>query len=115
MGRITSGISQTGGKYRLVKRLLNQTPYHEFFLSMFTGAAHFELNKNRCRYECWNDGESEIINYLVQIWKHPKEFDEMKQGVFGLVSQEICNRIVNGKIKPKNDLERAYYFYYLNK
>ena len=39
----------------------------------------------------------------------------MKQGVFGLVSQEICNRIVNGKLKPKNDLERAYFFYYLNK
>ena len=113
--RITSGISQTGGKYRLVNRLMEVTPYHEFFLSMFTGAAHFELNKPRCRYECWNDGESEIINYLVQIWKHPKEFDDMKQGVFGLVSQEICNRIVNGKLKPKNDLERAYFFYYLNK
>lgn len=114
-GRIKSGISQTGGKFRLVNRLRELTPYHEFFLSMFTGAAHFELNKPRCRYECWNDGESEIINYLVQIHLHPKEFDAMKQGVFGLVSQEICNRIVNGKIQPKNDLERAYYFYYLNK
>lgn len=112
---ITSGISQTGGKYRLRKRLLEFTPYHEFFLSMFLGAAHFELNKPRCRYECWNDAESDIINYLVQIHEHPKEFDAMKQGVFGLVSQEICNRIVNGKIKPKNDLEKAYLFYYLNK
>ena len=115
MGRITSGISQIGGKYRLVNKLLSFTPYHEFFLSMFLGAAHFELNKPRCRYECWNDIESEIINYLLQIREHSKEFDEMKQGVFGLVSQEIGNRIVNGKIKPKNDLERAYYFYYLNK
>lgn len=115
MKRITSGISQTGGKYRSVNRLKNLTPYHEFFLSMFTGAAHFELNKPRCRYECFNDAESDIINYLVQIHEHPKEFDVMKQGVFGLVSQEICNRIVNGKITPKNDLEKAYYFYYLNK
>ena len=62
MGRIKSGISQTGGKFRLVNRLKELTPYHEFFLSMFTGAAHFELNKPRCRYECWNDRESEIIN-----------------------------------------------------
>lgn len=114
-GRIKSGISQTGGKFRMVNRLRELTPYHEFMLSMFLGAAHFELNKPRCRYECWNDAESDIINYLVQIWKHPKEFDAMKQGVFGLVSQEICNRIVNGKIEPKNDLERAYFFYYLNK
>lgn len=115
MGRITSGISQIGGKYRLVNELLSYTPYHEFFLSIFLGAAHFELNKPRCRYECWNDAESEIINYLLQIREHPKEFDEMKQGVFGLVSQEICNRIVNGKINPKNNLEKAYFFYYLNK
>lgn len=112
---IKSGISQIGGKYRLRKTLLEFTPYHEFFLSMFTGAAHFELNKPRCRYECFNDGESDIINYLVQIQEHQKEFDVMKQGVFGLVSQEICNRIVNGKIQPKNDLEKAYFFYYLNK
>lgn len=112
---IKSGISQIGGKYRLRKRLLEFTPYHEFFLSMFTGASHFELNKPRCRYECFNDGESDIINYLVQIQEHQKEFDAMKQGVFGLVSQEICNRIVNGKIQPKNDLEKAYFFYYLNK
>lgn len=82
---------------------------------MFLGAGHFELNKPRCRYECFNDAESDIINYLVQIHKYPKEFDAMKQGVFGLVSQEICNRIVNGKIQPKNDLEKAYFFYYLNK
>lgn len=115
MGRIKSGISQIGGKFRLVNRLLELTPYHEFFLSMFLGAGHFELNKPRCRYECMNDAESDIINYLVQIQEHTKEFDEMKQGVFGLVSQEICNRIVNGKIQPKNDLEKAYFFYYLNK
>ncbi len=115
MTRITSGISQTGGKFRLVNKLLEFTPYHEFFLSMFLGAAHYELNKSRCRYECMNDAESDIINYLVQIRAHPKEFDDMKQGVYGLVSQEICNRIVNGKIEPKNDLEKAYYFYYLNK
>jgi len=39
----------------------------------------------------------------------------MKKGIFGLVSQEIVNRIVNGEIKPKNNIERAYFFYYLNK
>jgi len=112
---VISGISRIGGKYRLRKRLLEYTPWHEFFLSMFCGACHYELNKPRVRYECFNDAESEIINYLFQIREHPKEFDEMKQGVFGLVSQEISNRICNGKIIPKNDLERAYFFYYLNK
>lgn len=83
--------------------------------SVWCGNCWYELNKPRCRYECFNDLNSELINYFIQIRKHPKEFDEMKQGIFGLVSQEICNRIVKGDITPKNDLERAYFYYYLNK
>jgi site-specific DNA-adenine methylase len=112
---ITAGISRIGGKYRLRKELLKRTPYHEFFLSPFCGACWYELNKPRCRYECFNDADAELINYLLQIRKHPEEFDDLKQGVFGLVSQEICNRIINGKLQPENDVERAYFFYYLNK
>lgn len=91
------------------------TPKHDFFLSMFTGASHYELNKPRCQYECFNDLDSEFINYLITIERNPKEFNKMKKGIFGLVSQEIVNRIVNGEIKPKNNIEKAYFFFYLNK
>lgn len=112
---IKSGISQIGGKFRLRKQLLQLTPRHGFFLSMFSGACHYELNKPRCQYECFNDLDSEFINYLIIIRRYPKKFNEMKKGIFGLVSQEIVNRIVNGEIKPKNNIERAYFFYYLNK
>jgi len=115
MVRFKLGISQIGGKFRLCNKILNYIPYHEFFLSPFCGACWVELNKPRSRYECWNDINSEIINYLIMINRYPNEFDKMKQGVFGLVSQEICNRIVRGELKPRNNLERAYFFYYLNK
>jgi len=82
---------------------------------MFTGACHYELNKPRCQYECFNDLDSEFINYLIIINRNPEEFNEMKEDIFGLVSQEIVNRIVNGEIKPKNNIEKAYFFFYLNK
>ena len=65
-GRIKSGISQVGGKYRLMNKLLEFVPYHEFFLSMFSGACWMELNKPRTRYECYNDYESEIIIHMIQ-------------------------------------------------
>lgn len=104
---IRSGISQIGGKFRLTNTLLKNIPRHEFFLSPFCGACWLELNKKRSRYECFNDLNAEIINYLLMIREHPKEFDDMKKGVFGLVSQEICNRIVRGEILPKNNIERA--------
>lgn len=115
MPKTKSGISQVGGKFRLCNTILPYIPYHEFFLSMFCGACWVELNKPRSRYECYNDLDAEIMNYLVMIERYPQEFDEMKQGVYGLVSQEVCNRIVRGDLKPRNNLERAYFFYYLNK
>ena len=113
--RLKTGISSIGGKSRLIGKLFEFVPYMEFFLSLFSGACWLEVNKPRCRYECFNDLNAEIINYLLIIRQYPEAFDEMKQGVFGLVSQEICNRIVNGELKPKNNFERAYFFYYLNK
>lgn len=115
MVRITSGISQIGGKFRLLNTILTYIPYHEFYLEPFLGSAIILLNKPRCRYECGNDLNGEIINYLLQVREYPEEFDQLKQGVFGLVSQEICNHIVRGELQPKNDIERAYFFYYLNK
>lgn len=115
MPRIRSGISSIGGKFRLLNKILNYVPYHEFYLEPFLGAGWILLNKYRCRYECGNDANSEIINYLLIIERYPDQFDEMKQGVFGLVSQEICNQIIRGEIQPRNNLERAYFFYYLNK
>jgi len=115
MTRIYPGISQIGGKSRSLKTILEYIPHHEFFLSLFAGACWVELNKPRCRYECFNDNDAEIINYFLMIREHPEEFEKMKEGVLGLVSQEIANRIFRGEIQPKNNLERAYYFYYLNK
>jgi len=115
MARITAGISQIGGKYRLLNTILEKIPYHEFYLEPFLGSGIVLLNKPRCRYECGNDLNGEIINYLLTIREYPEEFDQLKQGVFGLVSQEICNRIVRGELLPKNNVERAYFFYYLNK
>ncbi len=115
MTRLTLGISQIGGKFRLLKKILKIIPNHEFYLEPFLGSAIVLLNKPRCRYECGNDINSELINYLLIVREHPKEFDKLKKGVLGLVSQEIYNRIINGKLKPKNDIERAYFFYYINK
>lgn len=112
---ITAGMSRTGGKFRLRKVLLEHTPRHEYFLSLFCGACWYELNKPRARYECFNDLDSELINYLKVIERYPEEFEKYKQGVFGLASQRLFLDILEGKIAPRDDIERAYFFYYMNK
>lgn len=113
--RIKAGISQIGGKYRFINRLKKFTPPHRFFLSLFCGACWFELNKPRCQYECFNDANSEIMNYLKVIERDPKAFNDCKKGIFGLVSEKIFKEIASGELKPKNDLERAVFFQYVNK
>lgn len=120
MKRLSSGVSQIGGKFRLLNMILSQIPYHEFYLEPFLGSAIVLLNKPRCRYECGNDLNAELINYLLVTSgkydeDHPRQFDELKQGVYGLVSQDICNQIVRGELIPRNRVERAYFYYYLNK
>lgn len=112
---IKPGIKQIGGNFRTRKLLDNYTPKHEFFLSMFLGAGWYELNKPRCQYELFNDKNSDIINYFEVMTFHPKEFDEKKKGLFGLVSQQVYNDIVDSKLEPKDDIERAVFFYYINK
>jgi site-specific DNA-adenine methylase len=112
---ISAGISQIGGKFRLRKRLLKLVPKHDYFLSPFCGACWFELNKLRSKYECFNDRNSDIINYLYIIQERTEEFEAMKTGIFGLNSQYLFKKIVSGEIIPRNDVERAYFFYYTNK
>lgn len=113
--RISFGISQIGGKYRLLNKILLYIPYHEFYLEPFVGSGIVIANKPRCRYECANDINSALINYLLIVKYYPEYLDQEKHGVMGLVSQEICNRIVRGELVPKNNLEAGLFFYYLNK
>jgi len=113
---IKSGISQVGGKFRLRKDLLRFTPIHEYFLSLFCGSCIYELNKPRpSHYECFNDGNSEFINYLEVINFYRKEFNDYKEGILGFVSRRIYEDIKDGFIYPRNRIERAVMFQYLIK
>lgn len=112
---IRSGISQIGGKFRSLKQLLPLIPRHDFFQSLFAGACWVELNKPRAKFECFNDINSEFINYYKVIQTKPQEFDKKKKSIFGLVAEFLFKEIMTGSIRPKTDVERAIYFYYINK
>ena len=112
---ISTGIKRIGGKSKLVNILLEHTPYHEGFLSLFTGSGIYEVNKPRASYEVLNDLDSELMNYFTIIQNNPLEFEQYKKGVFGLCSKYLFDQIRDKKILPRNDVERAYFFYYLVK
>lgn len=62
-----------------------------------------------------NDKYYEIYNYFNIITRFPKDFENFKKGVFGLISQKLWEDIRDGKIRPRNRIEKAYFFYYMNK
>jgi len=116
MGYINPGINQVGGKYRLRKELVNHTPFHDYFISLFCGSCVYELNKKKAyKYECFNDLDSNYINYFEVIRDFPQEFDSLKEGVLGLISQKIFNDMKKGKIIPHNKIEQAFFFFYSNR
>lgn len=114
--RLTTNISRTGGKYNLLNILQKNTPNHKFFLSTFLGSGIYEINKPKApNYECFNDIDSELINYFVVIQTAYEEFRNFRKGIFELVSQKVFEMIISGRLKPENDIERAVFFFYINK
>jgi DNA adenine methylase len=113
--RISSGLGWIGGKYRLLNEILPIIPVHRAYLEPFFGSGVVGLNIPRSQMDVFNDIDSELINYYLTIKLHPTEFEKYKQGVLGLVSQEIWGQIRDGILNPKDDIERAYFFYYMNK
>ena len=114
--RFTTNISRTGGKYNSLNELLKNTPNHKFFLSTFLGSGVYEINKPKApNYECFNDIDSELINYFTVIQTSYPEFQKARRGIFTLVSQKVFQDILSGRLKPENDIERALFFFYVNK
>ena len=114
--RLTMNISRTGGKYNLLPILRKHTPKHKFFLSAFLGSGVYEINKPRApNYECFNDIDSDLMNYFIIIQTAYPEFKKARRGIFCLVSQKVFRDILSGRLKPENDVERALFFFYINK
>ena len=111
---LKSGISQIGGKFRLRKTLMNNTPYHEYFLSLFTGSGIYELNKKKAyHYECFNELNPEFVNYWIVIKKYFKEFEEKrKKGPYTIVSRYLYELLNAGVLTLEDMIEQAIQFFY---
>jgi len=115
MKRLSPGINSPGGKWRLLLEILERIPYHEYYLEPFAGSAIIGLNKPRARYEVFNDKYYEIYNYFYVLKYRYKEFRKAKKGIFELVCEKLYEDIKEGTVKPRNRVERAVIFRYMNK
>jgi len=99
-----------GGKTRLAKKIIKLIPPHELYVEVFGGALAVLYAKERSKREVINDIDGELIN-LHKIIKTRPETLSMYLNTM-LISRELFNNIKNGELKPRNDIERAAFFYY---
>jgi len=111
---LKSGINSVGGKFRSKVFLLTHTPYHKYFLSLFTGSGIYELAKPKAsHYECFNELNPEIANYWIVIKKYFNEFEKRrKEGPYTIISHYLYKLLTKGILTPTDMIEQAIQYHY---
>jgi len=104
-----------GGKSKLSKEIVGLIPdNHDLFIEVFGGALNVlyakELPTRASYREVVNDYNSQLINLHRTIRKNPKLLQKYLNGLF--VSRKIFSYILNGTYKPKNNIEKASFYFY---
>jgi len=104
-----------GGKSRLAKQIVSYLPSeHNLYVEVFGGALNVLYAKelpSRANYrEVVNDFNAELINLHRAIRTNPKKLQKYLSDL--LISRDIFNDIKSKNMKPRNDIEKASFFFY---
>jgi DNA adenine methylase len=90
VGKYLSFFPYVGGKFYMLKYILQLIPPHKIYVEAFGGSGKVLLNKPRSFLEVWNDYDRRIANlFHVVVF----QFDEFYAKVSGLVhSRELCKK-----------------------
>lgn len=113
--KVKTPFRYPGGKYYALKYLL---PYiaqipHEEYREPFVGGGSVFFGKPKVAVSWINDIDPELVNIYQTIQDKNKYLY-----LIGLLEKEIATKERHGMIKkfePKNDLDRAYKYFYLNR
>lgn len=109
---INSPFRYAGGKFYARKLILSHIPKHTVYIEPFAGGASIFFAKSRVQNNWINDIDEELINCFIQIRDCPKE-------LIGLLKGEKASKERHHYFKniftPKNDLERAMRWFYVNR
>lgn len=100
-----------GGKSKLADKIIKEFPEHQRYVEVFGGALNVFYRKPRSKIEVVNDINSDLINLHLQIQRRPQSLQLYLNRM--LVSREIFSGIKHKKLQPRNDVQRAAYYYYM--
>ncbi|HDR7760936.1 TPA: DNA adenine methylase [Bacillus cereus] len=109
---INSPFRYAGGKFYARKLILEQLPKHDFYIEPFAGGASIFFAKPKATTSWLNDIDEELINCLINIRDNVEDLIEFLEGI---PAKKELHGYYKNEFKPKNSLERAGRWYYLNR
>ncbi len=100
-----------GGKNYLAKEIIALMPEHKSYIEVFGGALSVFYQKSASKIEVINDINDELINLHLCIRNKPQSLANVLNSM--IISRKIFHMLKNKEIKPRNDLERAAFYFYL--
>ena len=86
-------------------------PEHKSNIEVFGGALSVFYQKSASKIEVINDINDELINLHLCIRNKPQSLANVLNSM--LISRKIFVMIKNKQIKPRNEIERAAFYFYL--
>jgi DNA adenine methylase len=109
---VNSPFRYAGGKFYARKLILEHIPNHDTYVEPLCGGASIFFAKPKAQRSILNDKDKDLINTLITIRDRP---DELADFLDGVVASKEMHAYFKREFKPKNDLERAGRWYYLNR
>ena len=102
-----------GGKSQLSREIISLFPEHTTYVEVFGGALCVLYHKISSRIEILNDINGELINLHLMIKTRPEILSSYLSTPPH--SRELFALIKDGKLRAKNNIERAAHYFYLIK
>ncbi|MBE8233568.1 MAG: DNA adenine methylase [Endozoicomonadaceae bacterium] len=107
-----SPFRYAGGKFYARKLILPHIPKSDIYCEPFAGGASIFFAKEHAKNSILNDLDIDVINTLIQIRDH---LDELLKLLDGICATKKLHTYYKNEYIPKNNLERAFRWYYLNR
>ncbi len=101
-----------GGKFYARPLILKLIPYHTYYCEPFAGGASIFFAKPSAEYSLLNDLDVEVVNTLVHI---RDDVDALIGLLDGISASKENHAYYKHEYTPRNDLQRAFRWYYLNR
>lgn len=112
MPAINSPFRYPGGKFYARKLILEHLPPHDTYIEPFAGGGSIFFAKEKVQYNHLNDADTELVNVYLHIRDHSEALIDFLDG---LPATKELHGYYKNEFAPKNELERAGRWYYLNR